>query len=113
MRKPGCNPRRGGGACLAGAIVLFLFGVTLLEGRLQGLWFVAYWLVCLLLLGAAMASALVDLLSLRRRLRNEQRQLIQDAVSGLDSKAARTAEPFPPRTKGVPDPNHAGHNKNA
>jgi hypothetical protein len=65
------------------AVGMLIWGQTVLKTRLTGLSFVFYWLLCLLLTFLALATALVDLRLVRRRLRQEQKDLIQKTIEGV------------------------------
>jgi len=88
-----------GALCLFGALALLLAGQTRPGGRLVGVTFILYWLLCLILTVLAMIAALVDAFALRRENRAHQRALIESTleeiqtrrkpVSGDDSRSAR------------------------
>lgn len=81
-----------GAVCLLGAIALLLAGQTGLEGRLAGVAFILYWLLCLLLTLLAMVTALLDVAALRRENRDRQRALIESTIEEIQAGRTRPAE---------------------
>jgi uncharacterized membrane protein YhaH (DUF805 family) len=73
------------------AAALLIWGQTLLKPHLQGGWFILYWGVCSLLTLLAMATALLDMLILRRRARDEHRDLIQRSFGEPKDEPAERA----------------------
>ena len=67
------------------AVGMLVWGQTVFRSRLTGMSFVVYWLMCLGLTFLALATALWDLRAVRRRLREEQRDLIQKTLEGADA----------------------------
>jgi hypothetical protein len=83
---------------LAGGMLIW--GLTVLSGRLKGLAFVIYWLVCFVFTGLALLTALLDLLIVRHRQREEQRDLIVKAIEDLEAKKKEKAQrPKPAGTR--------------
>jgi membrane protein implicated in regulation of membrane protease activity len=77
--------RRGLGlACLIGAAVMVIVGETALHSSLDGVPFLIYWLICFLFTFAAIAIALSDLRSVRRRSREEKLKLLRKTFGELD-----------------------------
>ena len=72
-----------GTLCVLGALGMLLLGQTRLEGRLTGLGFVGYWLLCLVLTLLAMLTALVDVFAVRRESRERQRELIESTIEEI------------------------------
>lgn len=66
-----------GALFLALAAGLLIWGQTLLKPHLTGVRFLVYWAVVSALTLMAIATALLDLLILRRRAREEHRELIR------------------------------------
>ena len=77
---------------LLAAMMLLLLGETLLQERLKGLVFVCYWLVCIVCTGLAILAALLDVLALKHRTRQEHRALLNDALQEIEAKAKKRAE---------------------
>ena len=76
--KPLPNLRRlASGICLGVSLLMLVPGLTFLSHRLSGTALALYWLVCFLLTGLAAIIALVDIMLLRRALREQQRNLIK------------------------------------
>jgi hypothetical protein len=76
-----------GGIALGGALIMLILGQTVLEGRLRALGFLTYWLVCFLLLGVAVVSALRDFRGLQHRMRQEQRSLLDATLKKIEADA--------------------------
>jgi type VI protein secretion system component VasK len=76
------------------AVVMLVWGQTWLKPHLHGGGYVCYWLVCMVLTWLAVAIAWLDLRSIRRRQREQQRALINRALQGLED--ASTPEQPPP-----------------
>jgi membrane protein implicated in regulation of membrane protease activity len=70
---------------------MLIWGLTLLKARLTGLGFVAYWLACLGSTALALLTALLDARTVRRRLREENRELFHRTVgrAGAEDESAR------------------------
>jgi hypothetical protein len=72
------NLRRWTTGLFLGLACLMLFlGLTIFSGHLQQASFVIYWLVCFLFTGLAAILALVDVMIIRKKSRDEQRDLIK------------------------------------
>jgi hypothetical protein len=56
---------------------MLIWGQTVLKPHLQGIGFVIYWLACMGFTALAMLTALLDIWAVRRRTREQQRDLIQ------------------------------------
>jgi len=56
---------------------MLIWGQTLLKPYLEGLGFVIYWLSCMVFTGLAMLTALLDIWAVRRRTRDQQRDLLR------------------------------------
>src|SRR5436190_8102059 len=76
-----------GGIALVGALIMLILGQTVLEGRLRALGFLTYWVVCFLLLGVAVVSALRDFRGLQYRMRQEQRSLLDATLKKIEADA--------------------------
>jgi hypothetical protein len=86
--------RRGFGALFVTvALAMLIAGQTVLSGRLNPLEFMVYWLVCLLLTGAAIVTALRDLRALQRRNLHEQRCLFHATLEQIANEARTKAPP--------------------
>ena len=75
-----------GAMFLLAALALLLCGETLLKGRMSNLFFLIYWLVCLVLTGLAIAVAFADVRALQRRIREEQRQLFEATLRKIEKE---------------------------
>jgi hypothetical protein len=69
--------------CLAISAGMVVAGESLLKERLRAEAFIYYWLVCITFTFLTMVIALVDFWMVRRRLRREQKELIQDALQAI------------------------------
>jgi len=83
-----------GALCLACALVMLVFGQTVLDGRLSKVVFLLYWLLCFVFTGLAMIAAVRDLRFVSQKTRQEQRQLLEDTLKEIETKAkARKQKP--------------------
>jgi hypothetical protein len=72
---------------LVAALGMLIAGETVLQGRLENVTFVLYWLVCLLLTTAAIVIAFLDARALRRQTRDEARDLLQNTLKEIETEA--------------------------
>ena len=87
MKQSAKSRRRWFGAiCLLGALGLLLAGETQPGGRLSGITFIFYWLLCLVLTLLAMIAALLDVFALRRENRDHQRALIESTIEEIQTR---------------------------
>jgi hypothetical protein len=65
------------------ATALLIWGQTLLKPHLEGtgVVFLIYWLICFAFTGLTIFTALLDVLTIRRRLRKQQSELIERTIS--------------------------------
>ena len=87
---------------LALAAGLLIWGQTVLKPHLTGVRFLLYWAVVSALTLLAIATALLDLLIVRRRAREEHRELIRRSFA---EKA--TLDPDAPPTRSRSDENNS------
>jgi hypothetical protein len=78
------------------AFGMVVWGQTWLQPHLRGLGFVVYWLVCLGFTLLALITALVDARAIRRQLRQNQADLLREALDGK----------FPPKADSEPATGH-------
>jgi len=89
-----------GAIVLLVALAMLICGETVLNGRLGGLAFIAYWMVCLVLTGLAVVVAFLDARALQRRTRQEQRDLFETTLKQIETEArARSRQPIRDRRK--------------
>jgi len=88
-----------GGIVLAGAVAMLVCGQTILQERLRGAAFVAYWLVCFVMVGLAIIAAFRDLRVLQSRTRQEHRDLLDTTLKQIETEA-RTKQAKPKRDNG-------------
>ena len=74
---------------LLAALVMLVGGQTVLAGRLEGVIFLAYWLVCFGFTLLAIVIALWDARTLRRQSRQDARALLHSTLNEIitDAKA--------------------------
>ena len=79
---------------LIAALGMLIAGETVLQGKLQNITFVLYWLLCLILTTAAIMIAFLDVRALRRQTREEARDLLQTTLKEIETDAkARRRKP--------------------
>ena len=62
---------------------MVLAGLSILKSSLAGVGYLVYWLICIVLIFLAVIFAFTDLQQVRDKFREEQRQLIENAMDGL------------------------------
>jgi len=73
---------------------MLIWGQTILKPYLEGIGFMVYWLGCLAFTGLALITALLDIWAVRRRTREQQRDLIQRIFEEAESNEEnKTNEP--------------------
>jgi len=73
---------------------MLIWGQTILKPYLEGLGFVLYWLGCMAFTGLALFTALLDIWAVRRRTREQQRDLLQRIFDeGESDEENKTNEP--------------------
>lgn len=78
--------RRALGICfLLASLSMLVAGETLLGERLRArpVAFLLYWLGCFVFVGLAFLMAVLDLVAVRRRVRTEQRELVERTLSQI------------------------------
>ena len=67
---------------LLAALAMLVGGETMLSERLRSQpWeFVLFWLACFVLVGLALLMALLDMAAVRRRVRREERELVENTL---------------------------------
>ena len=81
-----------GAISLALALAMLIAGQTVLSNRFGPLSFALYWFVCLLFTCLAIAVAFWDLSVVRRRTRDEQRELFESTLNDIARQKAAKAE---------------------
>ncbi|MFO1488263.1 MAG: hypothetical protein U1F65_07285 [Verrucomicrobiota bacterium] len=71
---------------LAAAVIMLVLGETALGGYLSShpREFLLFWLVCFLFVGLALLTAVLDMMAVRRRLRGEQRELVENTLHQIE-----------------------------
>ncbi len=78
--------------CLAVAAGMLIWGQTVLEPCLTGVLVLVYWAACFAFTLGAIMIALLDIRAVRRRVRNQQRDLLHRTLEGIESKAKPKAD---------------------
>jgi len=84
---PTARRRWFGAIVLAVALLMLIFGQTILEGRIKGVVFVAYWLICFIFLGLTFVVAFRDVRAIQNEVRSEQRTLLESTLKDIESEA--------------------------
>jgi membrane protein implicated in regulation of membrane protease activity len=74
-----------GALLLLAAMAMLVAGETLLKGRLRGLAFLLYWLLCFIFTGAAIIVAWLDARAVHSKSRREARELIEKTLGKIES----------------------------
>jgi hypothetical protein len=73
---------------------MLIWGQTILKPYLEGVGFVLYWVACLAFTGLALLTALLDIWAVRRRTREQQRDLLERILDETGSNEEnKTNEP--------------------
>ena len=73
---------------------MLIWGQTILKPYLEGIGFVLYWLACMAFVALALLTALLDISAVRRRTREQQRDLLQRIFDeGESSEENKTNKP--------------------
>lgn len=84
------------GIFLGASGLMLVLGLTEFSGRLAGIDFLTYWLVCFLFTGLAAIFAITEMAAIRRDSRDEQRELIRET---LEHAAKESNEPRKPDSR--------------
>lgn len=84
---PTARRRRFGAIVLGVALLMVILGQTVLEGRINGVVFLTYWLICFIFLGLAFVVAFRDVRAIRNEVRTEQRTLLESTLKDIESEA--------------------------
>ena len=76
-----------GAFSLALAFATLVWGETILKPLLHGALFLIYWSLCFLFTCSAIVIALLDVRAVRRRIRAEQRELLERTLQELEKKS--------------------------
>lgn len=77
------------GIFLLAALLMLGSGLTVFSPALKGATFITYWLICFLLTGIAAIVALVDVVLIRRELKQKQRDLIESTLAEARSEKTK------------------------
>ena len=86
-----------GALVLLAALGMLIGGETVLKGKLDGLAFIFYWLVCFGFTGLAIVIAFLDARALQRRTHQEQRDLFATTLKQIETEAK--AKPGRPKRR--------------
>ena len=84
-----------GAIFLIAALVMLIVGETVFKERLraQPAGFLIYWMVCFALVGLAILTAALDMAVVRRRVREEQRKLLEETIEQIArTKASKSGK---------------------
>ncbi len=70
-------------AFLAFAFGMLVWGQTVLKPKLDGVGYIVYWTGCFFFTFLALITALIDIWCVRRRQRNERRNLLKNTFNDL------------------------------
>ena len=87
---------------LAISFGMLVWGQTVLKSQLTGLGYLLYWTVCICFTLFAIATALVDILLVRRKHRKERKHLIQETFTDLNKLNSADHEAGPDCAKYSP-----------
>ena len=79
--------RRFGALVLLAALGMLIGGETVLKGKLDGLAFIIYWLVCFGFTGLAIVIAILDARALQHRIHQEQHDLFDTTLKQIETEA--------------------------
>ena len=77
---------------LVAAVLWMTAGLTVFESLLRGSTFIVYWLSCCVLTGSAMVVALVEIRALRRQVREQQRELLEETMRRIRRDRSECAD---------------------
>ena len=84
---------------LALAFGMLIWGQTVLKSRLEGLAYLIYWSICFLFTLLTLATAILDIILVRRRSRRDRRELIKKTIVDLEAlDEAETEDKEPERS---------------
>jgi membrane protein implicated in regulation of membrane protease activity len=76
-----------GALVLLAALGMLIGGETVLKGKLDGLAFIFYWLVCVGFTALAIVIAFLDARALQRRIHQEQHELFDTTLKQIETEA--------------------------
>ena len=74
------------------ALGLLVWGQTVLQPHLRGMGFILYWVACFVFTGLAMLTALLDMRAVRRRIRDQQRDLVQRTIRRMEEEEKKNQD---------------------
>ncbi len=85
---------------------MLIWGLTLLRHILRGWLFIAFWFACFLCAVLALVMAWLDLRAIRRHVRCEQRELLNQALDRIAREAEKSRPATEPKPPPAPPPAH-------
>jgi hypothetical protein len=76
-----------GALMLLCALGLLVIGETVLKGRLEGMTFLMYWMLCFVFTGLAVVTAYFDARALQTKTRREARELLENTLNKIQRDA--------------------------
>jgi|ERR1051325_2920906 uncharacterized membrane protein YhaH (DUF805 family) len=94
-RKQDLRRRAIGAFFLIAAVAMLAVGETFLRDRLRSnpTYFALFWMICVVLLGLAVLVAILDLAVVRRRLQDEQRELLENTLRQIEQEKSKHPPP--------------------
>jgi hypothetical protein len=84
---------------LLAATGMLIAGETLLRNRLSSTAFLVFWVMCFVFTGLAILVAFLDVFAVRRRIREEQRELFENTFSQMAQAKNSKSGKKPPESK--------------
>jgi hypothetical protein len=81
-----------GAFCLTVAAGMLIWGQTLLKPLLKGWMFIVYWTLCFVFTFGAIVIAIMDIRALRRRTRQEQKELLERTLAEVERDSNKENE---------------------
>lgn len=76
-----------GAIVLAVALLMLILGQTIFEGKIRGVAFLAYWVICFVFVCLAIVVAFRDVKAVQDEVRSEQRTLLESALKDIESES--------------------------
>jgi hypothetical protein len=84
---PTARRRWFGAIVLAVALLMLILGQTILDGKISGISFLAYWAICFVFLFLAVVVAIRDVKAIQNEVRSEQRTLLESTLQDIEREA--------------------------
>ena len=73
------------------ALLMLVAGQTVLQGKLGGSSYIAYWLACLILTSGAIIIAFADVRATSHEIRRQERELLEHTIKEIEAEAKTRA----------------------